>query len=138
MHDRVRTADATLLGTIATLDRHALEEWIEAAIARLDSLDCDPDLEEDDAPEEDDHDGGEHDGREPEDWTLPDLTDPAARRMHRDRIRAHRCFPVEERWRDRGAVHVRVVRHELMHDPRVPSRRRLLTRRRGMPRQVRP
>lgn len=130
---RADIAGAALLGTIATLDRAVLEEWIEAAIARLDALDGDPDLEDDD-PAGDPLDAGEVDGID----ELGDtFSDPAYYREQRARIRGERCFPIERRWREHGRVRVEIAGYELMQEPRVPSRRQLLRRRRGMPRSPR-
>lgn len=45
---RAEIARAKFLGTITTLDRATLEQWIEAAIEHLDAIDGDPDAEDDD------------------------------------------------------------------------------------------
>lgn len=93
------------------------------------------DAAEDDDPAGDPLDQGEIDVL---DGMADTFSDRTYYREQRDRIRGERCFPIERRWRDCGRVHVEVAGYELMREPRVPSRRQLLGRRRGMPRQVRP
>lgn len=152
---------------IPRLSRHDLEALTERLIETLDLLDGDNDLElngdeldgtggEDDFcihgantgqyggpgcpiadPDEavDDVACDEDSDREPQDYADDEFSDPDARADHRRRIRRNRCAP---EW---SHLHISgrpaIVGHRLFREPNVPSERRLLRRKRGVPRYPR-
>lgn len=153
------------LGPIAALllnrRREQLEALAEAVLSVLDLIDGDPDLE----PDGDEQDGSmaeddfrqpvpdpadgpgcpisdpdlEHDGREPHAYNEDVSSDLEGYRFHVRRIRASRCVPRIEQYRDWYSRQIvrRKVGHRLVREPTVPTKRQLLTRKRGMPKRPR-
>ncbi len=68
-----------------------------------------------------------------------EFSEPEVRVMQRTRIRKTRCHPQYRQYRgwSDGAMKTEVVKYHLRAFPSVPSRRQLLTRKRGMPKRPR-
>jgi len=150
-----------LLSAIPSLPRAMLDRLVAGMIDRLDELDGDPDIEpngdeHDGNPGEDDfwpfaelrlgpgcpvsNMDYEHDGREPENEDGEEASRPPegackSAEAHRKRIRRTRCLPDVVRYHDyrRGGYVSDVRGYILRRDPRAPTRRQLLRRKRGMP-----
>lgn len=67
----------------------------------------------------------------------PAMYDPKAYAEHKRRIQASRCVQHIRRYRDwqSGEIVQEVDCHELVHPPTVPTKRQMLTRKRGVPRR---
>ena len=139
--------------------RTAIEAQIEQLIDLLDQMDGDVDLEpsgdeldgsmgEDDfcrnvvyaagpgCPIADPDYGGEELG-ELDNFYEPEFSDPAAYRDQILRIHALRCYPIRTQRREGRAVRSCILRHQLIDDPTVPTKRQIMRRKRGVPRRPR-
>lgn len=138
---------AALISAIPTLPRPFLVQLTERLIDVLDEIDGDADLEDDDPdssvdddpmgidPEEDlgaDDVGEFVEGGDVCDDQRP-IADPAAYREHRARLQRERCFQLPRPRLSPSGYQVRV----LLVEPAAPSRRQLMRRKRGVPRQPR-
>lgn len=130
-----------LLATIPSLPRAVLSRLTARLIERMDEIDGDPDREDDDPdtgieddpqgfdPEQDY--GGEELGERDEADDYFDHCPISDREAYRDqlrRIRRDRCY---------SYLRYGCREHRLYTEPRTPSRRSLLKRKRGMPRSPR-
>lgn len=97
------------LSVIPSLPRPMLSRLVARAIDRLDEMDGDPDLEDDDPIEEDDHSGGNVDDVPHDDAGESEPDCPEARRRYA-RARRTEQVPVESFiWQDRIWRRVKVT-----------------------------
>lgn len=131
---------------LTAADRDEIGEIIEYLVGVLDMADGDCDLEDDDPAGGNIEDDGEPEEGHTPDWPIdqrrcvsPELVAHDARAqldMHRERFRESRCAPRYVRnWRN--AIVPVSGEFRLMSDPRVPTARQMLRRKRGAPRQPR-
>ena len=154
------TPAPAVMRILGRFDRPTLEAFLAVAIDLLDTLDGDPDTEDDDPAGQCDEDGvNTRDngsvafapddlecGLTP-DWGINQTkplaaaivieVDQEGMQAHRDRIRATRCVPEYQRdWRTEK-LEPSTCDFILVNEPTVPTKRQLLKRKRGVPRQPR-